>query len=113
MLDEKTVYKHLKILGVPTSNMGYKALVHAIMLAGTDSVPRRITTEVYPKVAELLGSTKASVEHSIRRAVERVYSETDSDVLMQYFGNTAKRSSGKLTNREFIYGVIEYIKQEV
>lgn len=63
-------------------------------------------------MAELVGSTGSRVERSIRHAVERVFSETDPDILMEYFGNTASGNKGKLTNSEFIYGVVEYIKQE-
>lgn len=111
MLDRKTVYEHLKWLGVPTNFKGYQALVYAVTIVSSDP-SRSMTKEVYPQVAELVGSTGSRVERNIRNAVERVFSETDPDILMEYFGNTANGNKGKLTNSEFIYGVVEYIKQE-
>lgn len=111
MLDQKAVYENLKRLGVPTNLKGYQALVHAVTIVGENPPPRSMTKEVYPRVAEIVGSTGSRVERSIRHAVERVFSETDPDVLMEYFGNTASGRKGKLTNSEFIYGIVEYIKQ--
>lgn len=112
MLDRKIVYEHLKRLGVPTNLKGYQALIHAVTIVSNDPLRRSTTKEVYSQVAELVGSTGSGVERSIRYAVERVFRETDPDILMEYFGSTASSSKGKLTNSEFIYGVVEYIKQE-
>lgn len=39
MLDRKTVYEHLKRLGVPTNLKGYQALVHAVTIVSSDHPP--------------------------------------------------------------------------
>lgn len=45
-------------------------------------------------------------------AVEVVYKQTDVDVLHKYFGNAANPDKGKVTNGQFLAGILEYIKFE-
>lgn len=111
MFEQRIVYEHLKRLGVPTHLKGYKALLHAVIIVGEDESTKPMTRVIYPKVAEITGSSSSRVERSIRHVVERVFTETDMDVLTEYFGNVPSGRKGKLTNSEFIYGIVEYIKQ--
>lgn len=112
MFSEKTVYEHLTKLGVPANLKGYRALVHSVIFASTDPPPASMTKDVYPHTARMLETTASRVERSIRHAIERVFDQTDAEVLQEYFGNVPGIHKGKLTNSEFIYGLVEYIKQK-
>lgn len=114
MNPEKATYEALKTLGVPANLLGYVYLQDAafIVYENPEAI-RYMTKGLYPEIAEKRRSTASRVERAIRHAVEHVYSNTDPRVLQKYFGNTANMSTGKLTNSQFIAGLVEYIKMEV
>lgn len=107
------IYKHLLELGVPMNLKGYKCMVEAIdMVLICPEVVNRFTTVVYPTVGQRLDSTGSRVERAIRHAVEVVFSNTDVDVLYEYFGNAISQKRGKVTNSQFIMAVAEKIRME-
>ena len=111
---ETVVYQQLKHLGVPVSLSGYSYLQEAIVRVLEDpSLIRKVTIKLYPDIAKKYDTLASRVERSIRHAIEHVYSNTDEDIIAQYFGNTINLASGKLTNIQFIAGIAEYIKMEV
>lgn len=113
MISETVVYRHLKKLGVPANMEGYSALKFAILQCAEHNLMHgQMTTELYPAVAEYLGSTPSRVERVMRHAVGYVLENTPREVLHEYFGNIWNARSGKLTNSQFITGVAEYIRME-
>lgn len=115
MIEGKTIYEHLKRVGVPMNLKGYRCLTQAIGIVGNaeDRYDLTMMHDVYPKVAETLGISAVAAERSMRHAIEATFNRTDPDVLSEYFGNSTSIHKGKPTNREFIYGLIEYIERMV
>ena len=111
---EVAIYKALKELGMPTSLLGYAYIRDAVlMFEENPEVMRQMTRVVYPTIAAKHNTTHSKVERAIRHAIEHVYDNTDSEVIQRFFGNTVNMRSGKLTNTQFISGLLEYIKMEV
>lgn len=107
------IYNHLLKLGVPVHLKGYKYMAEAIdMVLNCPEVTNRFTTVVYPTVGLRMGSTGSRVERAIRHAIEVVFSNTDVDVLYEYFGNTINQKKGKVANSHFIMAVAERIRLE-
>lgn len=107
------IYKHLLKLGVPMNLKGYKYIAEAISMVLTcPEVANRFTTVVYPTIGQRLNSTGSRVERAIRCAIEAVFSNTDMDVLYEYFGNVISQKRGKVTNSQFIMAVVEKIRLE-
>ena len=108
---ERTIWMHLLRLGVPTSLHGYHMLKSAIKLVYVNpKIAYQATTELYPAIEQEYETNSHRVERNIRHAVEYVFSNTDLEVLHEYFGNTTSVSKSKLTNTQFICGVVEYIR---
>lgn len=114
MTNEQIVYHQLKVLGVPASLKGYEYIKIAVVLVLEDKTRMHAATRrLYPEIARACHSTASRVERAIRHAIEYVYSNTDPQVLFQYFGNITGSMSGKVTNTTFIAGIVEYINMEV
>ena len=106
--------KALRELGVPEHLNGYGHLVDAVELAVRDpSLIRKMTTVLYPTVAEKGSATSQSTERAIRHAIERAWLRCDPDAQLSYFGNTIDPEKGKPTNSEFIARVSNAVRQEV
>lgn len=114
MSTELIVCRALRELGVSPSLRGYDAIKLSVLYGLEDrDLLRNITRQLYPKVAQAMNSTSARIERNVRHAVESVFSNTDRAVLYKYFGNTQSLKSGKLTNSQFVSGLVEYIVLEV
>lgn len=111
---EVAIYKALKELGMPTSLLGYAYIRDAVLLIEeSPEAIRQMTRAVYPAIAAKNNTTQSRAERAIRHAIEYVYDNTDPEVIQRFFGNTGNLRSGKLTNTQFISGLLEYIKMEV
>ena len=108
-----STYRALKTMGVPASLMGYGYLQDAAVMVSEDpEALRQMTKKLYPSIAAKNGTTASRVERAIRHAIEYAYANTDPDVLRQYFGNVGNLNTGKLTNSQFIAGLVQFIKME-
>ena len=73
-------------------------------------ITRRITTRLYPKLAERFHSTPSRVERAMRHAIEVAWTRGDSRLMEQIFGRTISDSRGRPTNSEFIAMLADYIR---
>jgi len=110
---ETRVSNLLTLLGMPTHIKGHSYTKAAIMYLyerkQKDGVICPMTKELYPRVAEMFGSTGSKVERAIRHAVEVTWSRGDIDVLKEIFGYTIDINKGKPTNSEFVSMLVEYL----
>lgn len=115
MVSTLRVIEALRELGVPTNLKGYRCLVEAMKYINVypNVYNMSMTKELYPAVGTAVGATAGQVERVMRHAIESVFVNTDTEVLYKYFGNTPRVNSGKLTNKEFVYGLLEYLNNEV
>lgn len=108
-----STYRIFKALGVPTHVLGYIYLQDAVALAYDDpDILHNMTKGLYPTVAEKHGTTGSRVERAMRHAIEFVFDNTDYDIIQKYFGNVCSLHKGKLTNSQFIAGLVQFIKME-
>ena len=62
----------------------------------------RITKELYPMIASMVGSTPSRVERSMRHAIESAFDRGDPLIINGIFGYSLSPDKGKPTNWEFI-----------
>lgn len=99
----REIRKLMTELGFPPHLKGHRCAVTAIRLAvENEDALDAIVKELYPAVAEVLGTTASRVERAIWHGVECVWDRGDLDVLNHYFGNTVSIHKGKPTNSEFL-----------
>ena len=90
-------------LGVPPHLKGHDYLIAAVAIVADDPTAiHAMTKRVYPTIAEAARATPASVERSIRTAVEWTFTNGGIDTLRDYFGPALSPAKGKTTNAAFI-----------
>lgn len=96
---EKSIKKMLLNLGIFANFRGFRYIVDAvrIVLENPESI-YSVTKKVYPAVAKLHGRGTASIEHSIRTAIETAYDNDTEGKFADFLGYMAQ----KPTNSEFI-----------
>lgn len=100
-------------IGVPAHIKGYRYLRDSISLAVKDmEILNAVTKELYPKVADLHGSTPTRVERAIRHAIEVAWERGKIEVIDKIFGYTIRSDRGKPTNSEFIAMIADKIRLE-
>lgn len=105
------IINSLRDVGMPPNLLGYKYLRSAIMEAiAQQEMLHGITTMLYPKVAEIHGSTPMKIERSIRHAIEATWNRSTIESLHNTFGYTVSTSTGRPTNSEFIARMTDIIR---
>lgn len=111
---EEVVREVLLELGAPDHLAGHPYLVQGILLVLEDrAYISNVMYGLYPRLAEIFGSTPSRIERSIRHVIEVAWSRGDWEVLNRYFGNTVSASKGKPTNSEFIARVANIVRQRM
>ena len=107
--NEMIVSDVLKELRVSPALKGYHYSRRAIcmILENGDS---DTLTKLYNHVAHEFNSTCSKVERCIRNAVDKMMLSGNNDSIIKIFGNCASVTDGRLTNSQFIYGVVDYIR---
>ena len=105
---KKKIYSILNELGVSFNLLGRQYIVSAVLLIYKNGrVP--VTREVYPQVATEFNTTSSRVERAIRHAIEKIFSNGNIDAIGKFFGINIDFHKGKLTNTDFLYGIVEYL----
>ena len=100
----------LRELGVPASLSGYRYLKEAINQAAADqSLVHRLTTGLYPAVAEKFQTTPSRVERAMRHSIETAWTRGDLETLHKRFGYTISAEKGRPTVGEFVALAAEYV----
>lgn len=101
-------------LGVHAKLIGYEQVHEAIYLCIVQKdIIRAIVKELYPKVAEICGTTASRAERAIRHAVDVCFDRCDAEHLQSYFGYCINPIKGKLTNGEFIARCANIIRERI
>ena len=104
----------LREVGIRPDLDGYTYLKEAVLMAHED--PNKLnsfTKELYPAVAELCGTKPASVERSIRHALEVCFKNANNEAWLRYFKNCVSPRTGKVTSGAFIAAMVESLKEEM
>lgn len=107
--NEMIVSDVLKELGISPALKGYHYSRYAIcmILENGDS---DAFTKLYNYVAEEFNSTYSKVERCIRTVCDNMMLSGNYDAIIKIFGSCASVNGGRLTNSQFIYGVVDYIR---
>ncbi len=102
-----TIGLHLDALQIPADKDGYNQLRMCILYYIQDP-GQRLTKELYPAVANLLGASDGrSVERSTRTAIDTAWKTGNAEVWQKYFPNLTKSPS----NKHFIAQIAKYINK--
>ena len=111
---DATIRRVLLDLGVPDHILGQRYLVAALTIVANDfTAVDKITSYLYPMVAEQYNTTGSRVEREIRHAIELAWDRGDLEILQVYFGNTISATKGKPTNSEFIARISNVVRAQV
>ena len=107
----KRISAVLKRLGIPVHMIGFHYLRYAIELMVEDQLLiARMTTALYPRVAERFGTSRRGVERSMRFAIDTAYRERMvEDDWDRVFGREVKKDVERPTCGEFIAVVADYL----
>lgn len=101
-MNKKAVFETLNKVGISCDLKGRDYVETAIELVYENN-NISVTGELYPKIAEKYNTTPSRVERAIRHAIEGAFD-------FEIFGNTINVKTGSLTNSQFIFGVVKYLK---
>jgi len=91
MQDKSTVMTILKNLRVPVNTKGYRYLLTAILMCVEDvRLLSKMTTRLYPAIAEGDENNAACVERLMRYAIQKAFDECDKELWKEYFGISRK-----------------------
>ena len=106
---EKKIFNVLNKVGVPCNLKGRAYIETAIKIVA-EKGNISTTKELYPEIARKHNTIPTRVERAILHAVACAFDHCDNDILVDIFGNTINRNSGKVTNQTVIYGIEKYLK---
>lgn len=104
MVKRTCVERELVRMGFRQGQSGFYNIVEAILLITQieRGRPIRVTSEIYPKVAERRGSSVCSVERTIRNAIESVWKRSNLRTLREMYPYPCDNLNGRPTNAEFL-----------
>ena len=100
-------------VGIAPNIKGFKALTEAVLLAAEEpSVMEAVTKELYPAVAQKVGSTASRAERAIRHAIETCFERGAVEEIMKACKLYPKLNKGKYSNSEFISAAVLLVRRE-
>ena len=98
------IERELVRMGFRQGQTGFYNIVEAILLITQieRGRPIRVTSEIYPKVAAMRGSTVCSVARTIRNAIESVWKRSNQRTLQEMYPYPCDNLNGRPTNAEFL-----------
>ncbi|MBR2877334.1 MAG: sporulation transcription factor Spo0A [Clostridia bacterium] len=96
---------------IPAHLKGYNYLRYAIKLCvESPDYLNSVTKELYPKVADNYSATSASVERSMRNAIDIAWGRGETEGFSKYFGYNSQVRKKRPTNSEFIARISDEIR---
>lgn len=99
----------LKDLGISPNLKGYHYARSAICRLLENTINTDFT-KIYYYIADEYDSTYSKVERCIRFVVDKMMLKGNHDLITKIFGHCASRSTGRLTNSQFVFGIVDYIR---
>lgn len=104
----------LRELGIRDHLTGYMYLCSAVRILLENQYAGRMFTKIlYPQIAKLHNTVPASVERSIRHAIETGWLHCDYKTQEKYFGNQIDPDRAKPTNVQFIVRVTNAVRRSI
>ena len=107
LLTDKKAVREIMLLvgeiGVPSQLIGCDYIRSSVLLMLEDrKYSASITKRLYPELAKLYEMSEASIERSIRNAIERTWERGNKAALNAYFSGSGKERKKRPTNMEFL-----------
>ena len=100
----------LKDLVISPDLKGYHYARSAICRLLEGSLVHTDFTKIYYYIADEYDSTYSKVERCIRFVVDKMMLTGNHDLITKIFGHCASKSTGRLTNSQFVFGIVDYIR---
>lgn len=109
------VQRELEKMGFQPGKRGTALLTEAICILLEYKVPKKVqmTKDVYPVIAEKYGASAGGVEKSIRNAIERTWRQTELSRLTALYPGIWDKETGRPTNTEFIWAMVDKFKNRI
>jgi hypothetical protein len=103
-LNEILIAEELVRMGFRQGQSGFNHIVEAITCIARipPGRPIRVTSDIYPQVAETGKTTVGNVERTIRNAIESVWKRTNLHTLENLYPYPCDNQNGRPTNAEFL-----------
>lgn len=102
----------LQAIGVPRTAKGFAFLAGAAKLAAEDeSLLRRLTSELYPRVGQMHGTSSSNVERDMRSAIRTAWTRTTQSALDRALGAGAASSKRRPSSGELIALVASRLRE--
>lgn len=109
----KRIDFELSRLGFDTNMSGTQMLKAAIFYALKNNIASvYITKQIYPEVAEQFQTDKKNIEKNIRNSIEKVWAEKPQNQIKEIYPYTWSKTSGRPTNKQFIYNLVDKIRHQ-
>lgn len=106
----ESIASTLRELGIRPNLSGYRFMKEALeMVYGDIGYLRRMTSQLYPDIAEKFGTTPSRVERALRHAIETAWHRGNGSI-RSLMGGAINSNNTKPTNTEFIAAVVENLK---
>lgn len=100
----------LPYLGVPTNLKGYNYLKFAILAVAEDETKiQKVTSNLYPQIANYYTTTSSRVERSIRHSLEICFKRINPIIANWLFGYSLDPITKKCTSSEFISRISRFL----
>lgn len=99
----------LKDLGISPDLKGYHYARSAICRLLEDTTYTHFT-KIYYDIADEFNSTYSRVERCIRFVVDKMMLKGNHDLVTKIFRDCPSKDSGRLTNSQFVFGIVDYIR---
>ena len=101
----------LKDLGVSPNLVGYYYTRYAVcfLLDTNLSKVDYNLEDLYRRIGSNFDSSRSKVERGIRTCIDRMKITGNLDMMVKVFGHWTPRESGRLTNKQFILGLVDYV----
>ena len=97
-------------LGISSGLKGYPYLITAVELCiNNRDMLNNVTKNLYPEIARIHCVNGVKVEHAIRHAIQKAWSNGESVIRKMVFGNTISIGI-KPTNAAFIAAIADYVE---
>lgn len=101
---QASVERELVKMGFRPGQTGFYNIVESILLITEveRGRPIRVTSDIYPRVAQKNGSTVCNVERTIRNSIESVWKRSNLRTLQAMYPYPCDNLNGRPTNAEFL-----------
>jgi two-component system response regulator (stage 0 sporulation protein A) len=111
---ERKISAILNGTGIMPNLKGYRYLKTALLKGyKDDEILDGITKVLYPTIAKEYNTSTARVERAIRHAIETAWNKCGNNDFYKEIGFVAYENSKRPTNGEFVFTVIEYLRNTV